>query len=66
MATNYYLFPDNELVKVVDHIKAFRFADGEWVPRNSYTWKVTGMSGDCDFEDLTLSRAKRLFPQAFP
>ena len=63
--TNYYVFPDTGLVKVVDDIKGFRFADGRWIPSNSYTWKVTGMSGDCDFEDLTASQAKKLFPLAF-
>jgi len=63
--TRYYLFTQTDLVKVVDNTTAFRFTDGKWVQCDSYTWRVTGMSGDCDFEDLTLEQAKRLFPRAF-
>ena len=63
--TKYYLFRDDGLVQVVDDIRAFGFANGQWTHSPSHTWKVTGMSGDCDFEDLTPDQAKKLFPKAF-
>jgi len=63
--TKYYLFRDDGLVKVVDDVKGFQFADGRWTHSPSHSWKVTGMSGDCDFEDLTPDQAKKLFPKAF-
>lgn len=62
--TRFYLFPDDELVKVVDDVKSFRFREGRWGPSTHYA-KVTGMGGTCDFEELTTDEAKRRFPDAF-
>ncbi len=64
MATRFYLFPDNELVKVVDNVRSFVFRDGDWKPSSHYV-KVTGIDGTCDFDNLTADQAKKRFPRAF-
>lgn len=62
--TEFYLFPDNELVKVIDKVKSFVFIGGKWKLSTHYA-KVTGIDGTCDFEDLTTVQAKKRFPHAF-
>ena len=67
MATNYYLFPENLLVKVINRLFASAYRDGKgWWRTDGFALKVTGIDGTYDFEDLTTDEAKRRFPRAFP
>src|SRR5207302_9646349 len=47
--TEYFLFFDDRyLVKVIDHVEAFRFVNGKWHEADGFRARVTGMGGDCD------------------
>jgi hypothetical protein len=65
--TQFFVFTNGNktLVKVIDNAIAYRFTD-RWVRADSFASKVTGMSGDANFEDVTEAQAKKLFPLAFP
>ena len=64
--TEYFLFFDDRyLVKVIDHVEAFRFVNGKWHEADGFRARVTGMGGDCASENVTETEAKKLFPTAF-
>jgi hypothetical protein len=65
----YYLLQEGKVLARVDDPKqceASVFRNGAWASADHVAAKVTGIGGDADYDDVTETKAKELFPAAFP